>query len=179
MRISLVSVAVAVITSFLVLSCTANAPNDGGVCQKSCGSRVIGGGKIRALPLSNKITFKNCTAASTLPEQSFKFLVYEENSVSAGSSSAGNDDAAKDPATQLIPTRIPKAGIAFTPFAPGFIDLSSEPAEWCTDSCGIAEVKFTPKCFEQDVQVGILVPGMLFDDGNNTVPATQFVVEME
>jgi hypothetical protein len=73
--------------------------------------------------------------------------------------------------------RLPAAGIAFTPQVQGYLEVTSDSSEWCTDTCGVAEVQFSPTCYEQDVQIGILVPGMLYDD--NTVPATKFSVTLE
>ena len=66
-----------------------------------------------------------------------------------------------------------------TPVYPGSGTLDTPNSEWCTDSCGIAEVKFTPTCLAQDVGVGVIVPGMLFDDGATSIPSTQFTVTLD
>jgi hypothetical protein len=167
-----------VLTSFLwigLFSCTANAPNNQLVCKRSCGNRVIGGGYLRALPLSSKLSMKCGNAGASLPQQTFRFLVYEDTTAT-GSTTTGSSGTSSSNAA--LPGRIPKGGISFTPVTAGAITIDSEITNWCTDSCGIAEVIFTPTCAEQDVTVGIIVPGMLYDDGSNTVPATGISISL-
>jgi hypothetical protein len=152
--------------------CTANAPSDG-VCKKSCGSRPIGGGNLRAIPLSSDIKFSKCKVGSTLPTQTFRYFVYQDMTQS-NSEAADNTSESEGVASA---TRLPAAGIAFTPQTQGYMEVTSESSTWCTDSCGVAEISFSPTCYEQDVQVGILVPGMLYED--NKVAAVKFTVSLE
>jgi hypothetical protein len=178
----------AMLLGLMTSGCTANAPADG-VCQKTCGSRPIGGGKIGVVPISSGVSFKNCKAGETLPTQTYRYLVYHDTSSGSGSgsttgSTSGSTSgstagagASADP--NLIASRIPIPGIAFTPEANGFLNVTSDSSQWCTDSCGVAEVSFSPTCFEQDANIGILVPGMLYDDGSNSVPSIKFSVSME
>lgn len=159
------------IAAFALVGCTASAPDDG-VCKRTCGNRPIGGGKIRGLALNPKVTFSKCNPGQVLPQQTFRFLIYDDTS--KGSSTTTPTDNSTS-----VPTRIPKAGISFTPVYPGSGTLDTPTNQWCTDSCGIAELQFTPTCFAQDVGVGVIVPGMVFDDGSTGIPTTQFSVVLE
>ena len=155
------------------VSCTAAATSEG--CQRSCGNRPIGGGKIRAMALGGDVTYK-CTGSGALPQQTYKFFIYEDLSTSsAGGSSTGGTAGSGSAVTAGLPTRLPKAGIAFTPLIPGGMTIDTPVSDMCTDSCGIATLQFTPSCSPQDVKIGIVVPGMLYDDGNGA-PSKGFSV---
>jgi len=147
--------------SLMNVSCTAAATDEG--CQRSCGTRPIGGGKLRGLALGGDVTYE-CSGGGALPQQTYKFFIYEDTSAdsAAGSTSGSTSDTASPGVS--VPKRIPKAGIAFTPLIPGGMTIDTPTGDWCTDSCGIATLQFTPTCTKQNVQIGVLVPGMLYDD---------------
>jgi hypothetical protein len=147
--------------------CTASAQKDG-ICARTCGSRPVGGGKIRGIPLSEAVSFSKCSEGKELPQQTYVFFIYDDLSTGAAPTASTGD----------LPSRIPKAGVAFTPIVPGFNTLDTPSSEWCTDSCGYAEVKFTPTCAQQAISIGVLVPGMLYD-GATTVPSTKFTVTLD
>jgi hypothetical protein len=161
------------LTGLLVVACTANAPANG-VCKKSCGSRPIGGGNIKVLPLSKDLTISNCKAGVTLPSQIFRYFVYQDMSQA---NSGSKTDGKSESGSLATANRLPAAGIAFTPQIQGYLTVTTDSSEWCTDSCGVAEVEFSATCNEQDVQIGLLVPGMLYDD--NAVASTRFTVKQE
>lgn len=153
-----------------MLGCTASVKS-GGVCTRSCGSRPVGGAGSRVIPLSSPLTISKCEAGKTLDSQTYYFFVYEE--MAADSNSGSTQSNSKSP------KRIPKAGIGFVPMVPGFNDIVTRESDQCTDSCGIAEITFKPKCAPQDVSIGILVPGMTYDDGNESIPSTKFTISLE
>jgi hypothetical protein len=96
-----------------------------------------------------------------MAQQTLYFLIYEDTK----GQEDPNDTSAK------VPERLPKAGIAFTPMVPAAVTLDSSPSDWCTDSCGVAEIKFTPICGQiSDSFIAPLVPGMTGDD----LPKTTF-----
>ena len=130
--------------------CTAKVEADGG-CKRSCSSRTIGGGKIRGLALTRDLTIGPCTPGSALGTFTGSFLVYDDTSTAV-------------PSAADIPPRIPQAGIAFTPNIPFGATLVTPENEWCTDSCGVADVTFKATCVAQTSAIGIYVPGMLYDD---------------
>jgi hypothetical protein len=93
------------------------------------------------------------------------FLIYEDTK------------GAEDPAdtSAKVPERLPKAGIAFTPMVPASVTLDSPSSDWCTDSCGIAEIKFTPICGQiSESFIAPLVPGMT----GGEIPKTTFNLDL-
>lgn len=130
-------------------SCTAGASSDQ-PCQRSCSNRPVGGGKLAGKAYTPSLTIE-CASGQTMPQQTLYFLIYEENKASG--------DGAN------IQEKIPKAGIAFTPMLPSGVTLDSPQSDWCTDSCGIAEIKFTPVCgWTINGAIMPIVPGMLSDE---------------
>lgn len=129
-------------------------------CQRACGNRPIGGGNLKGVAYSPSADYK-CPSGASIGQQSVYFLIYEDNPKSSG----------KDGVEVNIPERIPKAGISFTPIVPANVTLDSTSNDWCTDSCGIAEIKFTPTCGSYGSGViAALVPGMTTD----TIPKTTY-----
>ena len=136
------------------LACTASGSGDG-ACQRACGNRPIGGGNLKAVAYTDDLSY-SCTAGQTGPQQTLYFMVYEDNTAAQEDSSVG--------APVKLPERTPKGGIAFTPVVPAGLTLDSTSNDWCTDSCGIAEVKFTVPCGNKVTgSVQVVVPGMTTD----------------
>lgn len=152
-------------------SCTASAPNDG-VCVRSCGNRPVGGGRVYGTPLSDATTIKNCKVGQELNPITYRFFVYED--MKASNTTSGDKPSSTD---AQFPPRIGKAGVAITPLVDGYNRLDTPASDLCTDSCGFAEVTFTPTCYEQDVSIGIISTGMIFDDGGP--PKIKFTISME
>ncbi len=143
----------------LIGGCTAGGAGDS-PCQRACGNRPIGGGNLKGVAYSPSADYK-CASGASIGQQSVYFLIYEDNPKSGG----------KDGVEVNIPERIPKAGISFTPIVPANVTLDSTSNDWCTDSCGIAEIKFTPTCGSYGSGViAALVPGMTTD----TIPKTTY-----
>jgi hypothetical protein len=160
-----------------VIACTANAPQEG-ICVRSCANRPIGGGNVRAIALSEAVTFKNCTKGNELDKVTYRFFVYEDMSgVGSSSGSGGSSGSSGASNDAKFPSRIGKAGVAITPMVNGYNRLDTPSKDWCTDSCGYAEVAFYPTCAEQDISIGIIVPGMIYD--GEGPPATKFTVTLE
>lgn len=143
----------------MATGCTAGGAGDT-PCQRACGNRPIGGGNLKGVAYTDKLEF-TCAAGATLGQQSVYFLIYEDNPKSDG----------KDGVEVNIPERLPKAGISFTPIVPANVTLDSTSSDWCTDSCGVAEIKFTPTCGSFGTSfISPLVPGMTTD----TIPKTTY-----
>lgn len=136
-------------------SCTAGASSDQ-PCQRTCSNRPVGGGNLGGNAYTPALTL-TCDSGQTMPQQTLYFLIYEENKPSG--------DGAN------LEEKIPKAGIAFTPMVPSGVTLDSPESDWCTDSCGIAEIKFTPICgWTINGTIMPIVPGMVSD----TKPQTTY-----
>jgi hypothetical protein len=182
--------------SFL-LGCTANATKET-PCQRSCGSRVIGGGPLVAIPLSGDLSL----SCSGVLDQAFEFnfLVYEDNSKSTASSGdAGEDQSVSDRLEKSMPKRIPKGGVAYYPSIQGLVSLTGDDgnalpvtknsetpsSDWCTDSCGYATMLVRPSCEGKQIMgVGIIVPGgstgeVTGSDGVSTVPSIKVSVNQD
>lgn len=164
-------------------ACAANAPQDG-VCVRSCGSRPVGGGNVKGVALNDPVKFSKCQLGEKLPQVTYRFFVYEDlsasnsggSSSSSSSSGSSSSGSASSGTNAQFPKRIGKAGVSITPLADGN-DVDTPKKDWCTDSCGFAEVSFTPTCFEQDVSVGIIAPGMIFD--GEGPPKIKFSVSLQ
>ena len=154
--------------AFHLLGCAANGNSDGS-CKRTCGSRPIGGGRLRIFAASAVETWK-CSGDAVLPQRAYKFKVVEATS----SESKKDFDPTKD-----IPKTVPVAGIDFAPegVPEGTIETTS--SELCTDSCGFATIKFTPTCMTQDVAVSISVPGADYDEIFTVNPSIKFSVTKE
>jgi hypothetical protein len=151
----------AIISLLLMIATGCTAGGAGNTpCQRACGNRPIGGGNLKGVAYSPSADYK-CASGASIGQQSVYFLIYEDNPKSGG----------KDGVEVNIPERIPKAGISFTPIVPANVTLDSTSSDWCTDSCGIAEIKFTPTCGSYGSGViAALVPGMTTD----TIPKTTY-----
>lgn len=146
--------------------CSAGASSDS-PCQRTCGNRPVGGGNLKGVPYTSNLAFE-CTSGANIGQQTLYFLIYEDTGTGQ-SEGGGNDSSAK------VPERIPKAGIAFTPMVPSSVTLDSPSSDWCTDSCGIAEIKFTPICGQiSDSFIAPLVPGMT----GSELPKTTFKLSL-
>lgn len=155
------STAIISLLTLMIMGCTAGGAGDT-PCQRACGNRPIGGGNLKGIAYTDKLEF-TCAAGTTLSQQSLYFLIYEDNPKSTSDGKDGVD--------VNIPERIPKAGISFTPIVPANVTLDSPSSDWCTDSCGIAEIKFTPTCGSYGTTfISPLVPGMTTD----TIPKTTY-----
>ena len=97
-----VLLAFSMLTAIYVAGCTANAPDEG-VCKRTCGSRPVGGGKIRGVALNPKVTFSKCSAGQELPQQTFRYLIYDDTSTGTTTTDTST----------TVPSRIPKAGMSF------------------------------------------------------------------
>jgi hypothetical protein len=147
-----VAVAVGVMTFGSFFGCAAKVKSDGACSRIS--SCSIGGGKLRGSPISNSSGLAlTCSAGAVMDPFEFEFLIYEDTKVEPASS--GN-----------VPPRIPQAGISFTPQIPYGATLLTPASEWCTDSCGIAKIKFDSKCAEQKSFVSVYAKGMILDEPN-------------
>ncbi|MEI6834509.1 MAG: hypothetical protein WCL28_11020 [bacterium] len=143
--------------------CTAGGAGDS-PCQRTCGNRPVGGGNLKGVPYTASMKFE-CSSGTTLAQQKLYFLIYEDTK--------GEEDP--EDTSAKVPERLPKAGIAFTPMVPASVTLDSSSSDWCTDSCGIAEIKFTPICGQiSDSFIAPLVPGMTGDD----LPKTTFNMDL-
>lgn len=159
---SLMLVFLACIGVGYLTSCTAGASGDS-PCQRTCGNRPVGGGNLKGVAYTSELSFQ-CSSGTNLAQQTLYFLIYEDT---------GSDqpEGGADDTSAKVPDRIPKAGIAFTPMVPSSVTLDSDSSDWCTDSCGIAEIKFTPICGQiSNSFVAPLVPGMTGDE----LPKTTF-----
>lgn len=133
--------------------CTAGSSTDQ-PCQRTCSNRPVGGGNLAGTAYTPALTI-TCNQGQTMPQQTLYFLIYEENKASG--------DGAN------VQEKIPKAGIAFTPSVPSGVTLDSPTSDWCTDSCGIAEIKFTPVCgWKINGAIMPIVPGMVSSTGPQT-----------
>lgn len=160
-------------------SCTANAPQDG-FCVRSCGSRPIGGGKIKGVALDEKgVVFENCQVGSELPQLTYRFYIYEDlsDSNAGGTSNSESSGESTGGTNAQFPNRMGKAGISITPLVGGYNRIDTPTKDWCTDSCGYAEIAFTPTCFEQETNVGLVAPGMMFE--GEGPPSTPFNVKFD
>jgi len=163
MRKSLVLVFLGLFGIGYLSGCTAGAAGDT-PCQRTCGNRPVGGGKLMGSPYTPSLKFE-CSSGTTVAQQTLYFLIYEDTK--------GAEDPAD--ASAKVPDRLPKAGIAFTPMVPASVTLDSSSSDWCTDSCGIAEIKFTPICGQiSDSFIAPLVPGMTGDE----IPKTTFNMDL-
>lgn len=160
----ILSVGVLFLIVILNQSCSAGA-SSGSPCQRSCGNRPVGGGNLKGIAYTPDLKFI-CGAGGTLPQQTLHFLIYEDNKEQAANNGgAGGNNAGQPPSGAQIPERLPKAGIAFTPSVPSLVTLDTPTSDWCTDSCGIAEIKFTPICGNTGEGIIMpIVPGMTSDD---------------
>lgn len=150
-----------------ISGCTAGASGDS-PCQRACGSRPVGGGNLKGIAYTSNLKFE-CSSGTTIAQQSLYFLIYEDTKEG---SSAGEG---QDGSSAKVPDRLPKAGIAFTPMVPASVTLDSPSSDWCTDSCGIAEIRFTPNCGQvSDSFIAPLVPGMTGDE----LPKTTFQLSL-
>lgn len=155
--------------------CSANAAKDT-PCERKCGSRPITGGKLRAIPLTNEVTIQ-CTPGTTaqaLQQLEYSFLIFDDRSVASSTSTNTSGTTTAQTGSTLgdsskTPDRIPMAGVAFYPAVVGVTasaaGTDTASSDWCTDSCGIATLKVTPLCAKQDMQVGIIVPGLTGEAG--------------
>jgi hypothetical protein len=158
---SIISAFVLIIGILQIHGCSASAGGDT-PCQRTCGNRPVGGGNLKGVAYTSDLKFE-CSAGATLGQQSLYFLIYEDTT--SGQQSEEGESGAQ------VPDRLPKAGIAFTPMVPASVTLDSPSSEWCTDSCGIAEIKFTPICGQiSESFIAPLVPGMVGDE----IPKTTF-----
>ena len=151
-------------------SCSAGA-SSGSPCQRSCGNRPVGGGNLKGFAYTSELKFL-CAGGGTLPQQTLHFLIYEDTKEEAANNGgAGGNNAGQESSGAQLPERLPKGGIAFTPSVPSLVTLDTPSSDWCTDSCGIAEIKITPIC--ANIGEGIImpiVPGMTSD----TLPKTTY-----
>lgn len=160
-----------------LVGCTATAKTDGS-CKRQKAPCPIGGGNMKGHALTGAVKIKSCTVGATLSNQKYQFLVYEDTSSAKKSEETAESKESTDNFS-AVPSRIPKAGISFTPVVSGGLTLVTPQEEWCTDSCGIATVEFTPICGEQESSAGILVPGMLFEGEEDIIPSTSFIIDFE
>jgi len=147
----------------VIQGCSA-AASGSGTCKRACGNRPVGGGNLKGVAYTDSLAF-TCSSAQSVPQQTLYFLIYEDNPASANTGGA----------EAKLPERMPKPGIAFTPMVPAGVTLDSPESDWCTDTCGIAEIKFTPICgWKVSSFISPLVPGMTTD----TIPKTTFSLSL-
>jgi hypothetical protein len=153
------------------VGCTANAPSDD-VCTRTCGNKVISGGKISVMPLNTDINLK-CTPGTPLTgTYTARYLIYEDRNSSTTSSSKTSDSASAK-AERESPKRIPKGSMPFFPAVlgitqDGYPGVSTSSSEFCTDTCGIARIDVRPICYEGELSVGIVVPGLTGEVGEKS-----------
>ncbi len=154
----------------LVSSCVAEAPKEGS-CSRKCSPRQIGGGtNLNVVTLGPGVTFKNCQAGSELQQQKYQFYVYEDMRETNANGSTGTEGSGVP-----FPDRIGKANIAVVPTGLGdetdsWARLDTPTDELCTDSCGYVDIHFTPKCYQQEISIGLIVPGADYSEGVPTIP---------
>jgi hypothetical protein len=134
----------------IFIGCTATASKDGGICKRTCGDRPVGGGNIKITNVSSDLSYKCGQAGQIIGHPTFTFFVYEDTSSTSSTASPGVASA--------VPKAIPKAGIAYKPLTPGYT-TETDSSQWCTDSCGFAEITIPVVCADQSLKINIVVPG--------------------
>lgn len=177
--------------ALLIFGCAANAP-EGGICERNCGARPIGGGNLIVQKVGGaELKYSGCPAgaSTTTPIDTveFNFLVLEDKSDQkpGGDGAAPADGATDSEVVSGRASKIPKAGIAFRPMIFGRVidddeknaGTATSSSEWCTDSCGYARVVVQPVCIKQKMNVDIAVPGAF--SGENGGSSGGFALEIE
>lgn len=126
----LIRVTVLTLLSFVVGSC-GTKPDQGGQCSLQCGNAIIGandpGFKIETWASNTKISCAEKAAGQTLSDSiTLKFLAYRTLSNNA---------------------RQPIPSMAFSPVSSSpVLKVKTLSDDFCSDSCGVMTVDFTPTC---------------------------------